>query len=106
MKYKFFVFAPRDDEIINSVISAASNAGAGNLGNYTNVAFIQEGQGNWKSEKGSDPHVGMVGEMSREDEVLIQMECSSNDAKSVQEAIKKVHPYEEVVVDFIKLEEV
>lgn len=106
MKYKFFVFVPEDDEVINSIISAASSAGAGKIGNYSHCAFINKGQGNYIPEEGADPYIGKVGETSREDEVLIQMECSSDDAKDVQEAIKKVHPYEEVVIDFVKLVEV
>lgn len=106
MKYKFFVFAPKDDKVINSIINAASNAGAGDIGNYSHCAFIQEGKGNYIPEEGADLYIGKVGKISREDEVLIQMECSSDDVRKVSDAVKEVHPYEEVVIDFVKLEEV
>lgn len=106
MKYKFFVFAPDDQEIIDKIIHAASEAGAGNVGNYSHCAFIQRGQGNWFSEEGSNPTIGKVGEMSRVDEVKIEMECPQELAVNVKKAIQKVHPYDEVEVDFVQLVEI
>lgn len=104
MKLKFFVFAPDEEAVINKIIDAAAQAGAGKLGNYSHCAFIVKGQGNWKSLEGANPTIGEVGEMSRANEVKIEMECEEEDAEKVAEAIKKVHPYEEVVIDFIRLE--
>ena len=43
--YKFYIFAPRDNELIARIIDVASQAGAGKVGNYTNCAFITEGKG-------------------------------------------------------------
>ncbi len=106
MKYKLFVFAPDDKDVIKNIIHAASQAGAGVIGNYSHCAFIQHGQGNWFSEEGSHPTIGRVGETTRIDEVKIEMECPKELASSIQEAIRKVHPYEEVEVDFVQLEQV
>jgi len=44
--------------------------------------------------------------MSRETEVKIEMECQEENAKQVAEAIKRVHPYETAVIDFIPLVEI
>jgi hypothetical protein len=41
--------------------------------------------------------------MSRIKEVKIEMECPDEAAKRVAEAIKLVHPYEEVEIDFVRL---
>lgn len=105
MKLKFFVFCPDDEKVINEVINAASEAGAGQIEGYTHCAFIIKGQGNWKSPIGSNPTIGKAGEMTRASEVKIEMECPAEKAKAVSEAIKKVHPYEKVEVDFVRLED-
>jgi len=101
--YKLFVFCPDDEKIIFSIIEAASGAGAGFLGNYSHTCFLTKGTGNWKSEEGSNPTIGKVGELSHEPEVRIEMLCTEGKAKSVKEAIKSVHPYEEPEIDFVKL---
>ena len=106
MYYKFYVFCPDDEIVIADVINAATKAGAGIIGNYTHCAFIQKGRGNWKAGKGSNPAIGKVGKMTRIDEVKIEMECPAEKAKAVEKAIKEVHPYEEVVIDFVRLEEI
>jgi hypothetical protein len=88
MKLKFFVFCPDDEQVIKDVIHAAAEAGAGKIGNYSHCAFILRGQGNWKSEDGSNPTIGKVGEMTRINEVKIEMECPEEKAKAILVAIK------------------
>jgi hypothetical protein len=104
--YKLFVFAPDKAEAINSIIEAASKAGAGIIGNYSCCAFITKGEGNWKSEKGAHPTIGEVGKMSREPEVRIEMICPKEKAREVKQAIKAIHPYEEPEIDFVELLEI
>lgn len=106
MKLKFFVFCPDDEKIISDIINAASAVGAGQIEGYTHCAFITKGQGNWKSPVGSNPTIGKAGEITRADEVKIEMECPEEKALAVSEAIKKVHPYEKVKVDFVRLEDI
>ena len=100
---KLFVFVPDAEEVIRAVITKASEAGAGAIGNYSCCAFITKGMGNWKSEEGSHPTIGSVGNMSREPEVRIEMICSDEKAGAVKAAIKSVHPYEEPEIDFVTL---
>lgn len=106
MKLKLFVFCPYEEKIISNIINAASEAGAGQIEGYTHCAFIIKGQGNWKSPAGSNPAIGKAGEITRTDEVKIGMECPEEKAIAVSEAIRKVHPYEKVKVDFIRLEDI
>lgn len=101
--YKLFVFCPDDEKTIFSIIDAAANAGAGVLGNYTHTCFFTKGTGNWKSEEGSNPTIGKVGEFSHEPEVRIEMICPEEKARDVKKAIIKVHPYEEPEIDFVKM---
>jgi hypothetical protein len=102
--YKVFVFAPRDQEIIRKIIDSTSNAGAGKIGKYNKCAFITEGIGTWEAEKDAHPAYGKIGGAQNIDEVKIEMQCPDESIKQVLSAIKKVHPYEEVVIDVFKME--
>lgn len=103
---KLYVFCPNSEEIINKIIEAATMEGAGMIGNYSHCAFYTVGMGNWKPLEGAHPTVGKVGEISHEPEVRIEMLCPEDKAKTVEVAIKSVHPYETAVVDFVKLVEI
>lgn len=105
MKYKFFVYCPDEERVINDIIRAVSDCGAGRYGNYTQVAHITHGEGNWKSETGAHPAQGKVGEVSRLPVAKIEMTCPSGKARQIEQAIKKVHPWEQVDIEFIRIEE-
>lgn len=100
---KFFVFAPDDEAVIKQIIDAAAEAGAGKIGNYSHCSFVTKGHGMWKSLEGANPHIGQVGEFSKEPEVKIEMECTEQQMPAVKAAIEKVHPYETVVIDAIEI---
>lgn len=101
--YKFFIFAPKDEKIIQSIIDAATKAGAGTIGNYTHCSFVTEGYGTWFPLPGSKPFLGEVGKFCREEEVKIEMECPEEKMKEVFEAVKKVHPYEKFTIDAVEI---
>jgi hypothetical protein len=101
--YKLFVFCPDKEDIIYSIMEAASIAGAGFIGNYNHCGFFQKGTGNWKPLKGSSPAIGKVGKYSHELEVKIEMICPKEKASAVKKAIRKVNPYEEPEIDFVEL---
>ncbi len=106
MKYKFFVYCPDDEKIINQIIQAASELGSGIYGNYSQVAYITHGEGNWKTEKGAQPFEGTVGEVTRSLVVRVEMTCLAEKAKLIEQAIKTVHPWEQVDVEFIRIEDI
>ena len=102
--YKFVVYAPRYEKVIEAIITAAAEAGAGVIGNYSHCAFVSEGYGVWKPLLGANPTVGKVGELSKEEEIKIEMECSKEKMQEVFMAIKKVHPYEKIALDAVSFE--
>ncbi|OGG35268.1 hypothetical protein A2363_02485 [Candidatus Gottesmanbacteria bacterium RIFOXYB1_FULL_47_11] len=103
MNYQLFVFCPDDETIINKIIDAASNAGAGILENYSHCAFVTRGKSQWKSEQGAHPSEGKVGELTKVTGAKIEMRCSEKKRIAVEKAIRKVHPYEEPDIQFILL---
>ena len=101
--YKFFVFTPNEEDTIRKIIDAASKEGAGTIGKYKKCAFISEGYGTWIADDDANPSRGAVGKIEKVSEVRIEMECSDEVIEKVVTAIKKIHPYEEVVIDVFKM---
>lgn len=101
--YKFIVFAPNSSEIIFKIIDAASQAGAGKVGNYSHCAFVTAGEGTWIPLENSKPLVGQIGKFEKAQEVKIEMECQKSDMTTVLTAIKAVHPYDKIAIDAIEI---
>lgn len=105
MNYQLFVFCPDDDSVIEKIIAAASDAGAGVIGNYSQCAFVSRGESRWKTEKGAHPTIGAVGRVSKIKGAKIEMICPGEKMKAIDQAIRKIHPYEEPDIQFVQLEE-
>jgi hypothetical protein len=99
---KIVVFVPETHADI--VREAMGRAGAGVIGNYTFCSFSTKGIGRFKPEEGAHPNIGEVGKFESVPEERIEMVCSREKLEQVVEAIKKVHPYEEVALDIYPLE--
>jgi len=98
---KLAVFVPETHA--DRVRDAMSHTGAGVLGKYTNCSFSVKGIGRFKAGEGTSPTVGTVGEPESVAEERIEVVCEKGKLKSVIEAIKKAHPYEEVPIDVYPL---
>lgn len=98
------VYCPDDQKVINDVINVAAKEGAGGYGKYSHVAFITHGNGNWKSEIGAHPVHGKVGKVTRAKVAKIEMPCPASKAKAIEKAIRRVHPWEQVDIEFVRLE--
>ena len=99
---KVSVFAPKDKA--DNVRSAMFNAGAGNIGNYSNCSFNTEGQGSFRPNKNSNPYVGEVNKVHLEQEVKIEVIVPIHLKNIVIKEMITAHPYEEVAYDIYKLE--
>lgn len=101
-KYKLVVFVPT--EAAEQVRQAMTQAGAGRLGNYSDASFSSQGIGRFRPLKGADPAIGKVDELEEVSEERIEVLVLEKNIKAVLEAMKQVHPYEEVAYDVYKLE--
>lgn len=86
-----------------AIIDAVSAAGAGLIGEYKRCAFVTQGTGTFHGSEASSPAVGEAGKTEHVAETRIEMVLPEAAAKDVEEAIRKVHPYEEPAVDFFAL---
>jgi hypothetical protein len=101
---KIVVFVPESHA--DAVREAMGNAGAGRIGNYTFCSFSSKGTGRFRPEEGANPAIGKVGALEAVEEERIEVVCGRDILTQVFEAIKSVHPYEEVALDIYPLEEV
>lgn len=88
------------------VREAVGKAGAGKIGEYSYCSFSVTGYGRFKPSLQADPTIGEPGKLETVKEEYIMIECTRKVAKQVVEALKKAHPYEEVIVDIVPLLEV
>lgn len=101
---KIVVFVPESHTDV--VREAISRAGAGKIGNYIYCSFSSKGMGRFKPEEGAHPNIGEIGKFESVAEERIEAICERNKVVDVINAIKKVHPYEEIALDIYPLEEI
>jgi hypothetical protein len=98
---KIIVYVPLTHADI--VREAIGTAGGGVLGKYSFCSFSIRGVGRFMPETGAQPHIGTVGKLEEVEEERIEVTCDDAVVEQVINAIKKVHPYEEVALDVYKL---
>lgn len=57
----------------------------------------------WRPLEGTDPYIGKAGEISCEPEIKAEVTVFKEKVDETIEAIKKVHPYEEPVINVIPI---
>ncbi len=94
---KIVVFVPKTHaDLIRKTLG---ESGAGHVGNYDFVSFSTEGIGRFRPSEGSKPFIGEEGRIEEVLEERVETVCSFKDLERVVEGLKKVHPYEEPVID-------
>lgn len=98
---KLYTFVPHAEA--EKVRNAIFHAGAGVIGNYSNVSFGAEGTGSFIPGEGTKPFVGDVGQVHHEKEIKIETIFPAYLQQQVVEALIEAHPYEEVAYDVVEL---
>lgn len=88
---------------LEKVRFALFDAGAGNIGNYDHCSFNIKGEGSFRGGEESRPTLGKPGEMRFEKEICLNVTFPAHLEKNIIDALKKVHPYEEVAYEVIQL---
>ena len=87
----------------DAVRNALFEAGAGNIGNYSETSFNAEGTGTFKGNKQTNPYVGEPGKRHLENEVRIETVYPAILESKILMALVLAHPYEEVAYDLYAL---
>ena len=83
---------------------ALFDAGAGNIGNYSECSFSVAGEGTFKASDKANPFVGEKGNRHTESEIKLEVIFPAHLQYGIEKALKKAHPYEEVAYDIFSLE--
>lgn len=92
------------EKYADAVRRAMGKAGAGKIGNYSFCSFSVKGEGRFLPQKGAKPAIGKIGQLEKVKEEKIEARCSRSKLKEVIKAIRKIHPYEEPIIDISSLE--
>lgn len=98
---KLVTFVPKAN--LDEVSEAMFNAGAGNIGNYDQCGFSNEGLGSFRAGNAANPHVGEIGKIHREEEFRIEVIVNDFNSGKVLDALFKAHPYEEVAYFLLEI---
>jgi len=99
---KIIVFVPNDYK--ESVAKAMFEAGAGEIGNYSNVSFSIEGVGTFLPTEKAKPFKGERNKLSIENEIRFEVLVSNHNLSMVLAAMSHAHPYEEVAHEVYTIE--
>ena len=91
---KLVTFVPPSSR--DAVLEALYDAGAGNIGNYSNCSFSSSGTGTFTASERANPAIGSRGVAEHVDEVRIEVIFPAFLQDRIMRALRKAHPYEEV----------
>ena len=83
--------------------SALQSVHAGVLGNYDSCLAYSNVTGSWRPLPGSHPYLGTEGEVTEETEIKVEVNILAENLEKTLDAVHKVHPYEEPLVNVIPL---
>ncbi|MBQ9405281.1 MAG: divalent cation tolerance protein CutA [Desulfovibrio sp.] len=76
---------------------------AGHLGNYDSCLSYSRVMGTWRPLEHTSPYIGTIGEVSEEPELKVEVTCRRDKLAETIAAIKRIHPYEEPVINALPL---
>ncbi|MEF8848149.1 MAG: divalent cation tolerance protein CutA [Candidatus Thermoplasmatota archaeon] len=100
-EFKIEVYIPC--KYIETLRNELNKAGASKIGRYDHCISVTKVEGHWRPLKKSRPYKGKQGQISKEKECKIETRCKKTFVKSALKAIKKIHPYEEPIINIIPI---
>ncbi len=99
---KLTTYVPKSEaEVLRT---ALFNAGAGNIGNYSNCSFNTDGMGTYQGNEASNPSLGEKGKTHQEEETQISVIFAKHLESKVIKALINTHSYEEVAYEVVTIE--
>lgn len=98
---KLAVYVPESHvEVVRETMAIS---GVGQIGNYSHCTFATQGIGTFKPLENSQPFLGQQNQLQQVAEVKLEGILNTEKLSQVVDAIKSVHPYEEMAYDFYAL---
>lgn len=89
---------------LQKVQNALFEAGAGQVGKYSECSFSSVGEGTFKGGLDTNPYVGQPGIRHTETESRLEVILQSSNLSEVLRALRASHPYEEIAYDLLSLD--
>ncbi len=99
---KLEVFVPEEQE--EKVTKALLEAGAGEIGNYSDSYYRSRAEGNFKPGESADPYTGRQNETASTEEVKLEFLLKRKFQNRVISTLNRVHPYEQPGFSLVKTE--
>ena len=96
-QYKLIIFVP--EKKLEVVTRAIFENGGGVIGEYTHCSFRTKGKGTFKGSEKTNPTIGKKLRYEKVNEIKIEVIVDLWKLDKVMEAVRKVHPYEEIAYD-------
>ena len=100
-KVKIEIYIP--EEYTQKLREALNDIGALGFGNYDNVMSAAKITGYWRPLENANPFDGKINEISKAPEDKIEFSTDVKNIENIIKVMKKVHPYEEPVINIIPL---
>ncbi len=98
---KLEIFVPESH--FEAVQQALWASDAGHIGQYDRYLSWSRVQSCWRPLAGACPYDGRAGELSRAEEIKIEVCCRAENLAKTLAAVKAAHPYEEPVINVLPL---
>jgi dinuclear metal center YbgI/SA1388 family protein len=98
---KIVVYVPIAET--QEMIDVLAAAGAGRIGDYDRAAWSSTGEGTFRPLAGANPSIGQVGAIERVGESRVEMVLPRRLRRTVVEALRAAHSYEEPAFDVFEL---
>ena len=98
---KLEIFLPESH--LEAVRQALWEVDAGHIGNYDRCLSYRPVTSCWRPLKGTTPYLGREGELCTAQELKLEVTCLTEKVPETVAAIRRVHPYQEPVINVIPL---
>ena len=98
---KLEIFVPESH--LEAVRAALLSVDAGHIGAYDGCLSYGPVTSCWRPLPGTSPYLGRVGELCTSPELKVEVTCRTERVDETIAAVKRVHPYEEPVINVLPL---
>lgn len=98
---KFEIYIPAEN--LEELAEALYGAGVGKIGAYDHCLSITEVAGRWRPLENARPYLGESGQVFSGREIKVEANCARENAQAALQAIRRVHPYEEPVINILPM---
>jgi hypothetical protein len=98
---KLEIFVPQEYAL--KIRDHLAKIGVGRLGDYDHCVAISQVQGYFRPLPGANPFDGEIGRIQETIEAKVEVNCKRGLVNEAIQVIRRVHPYEEPLVNIIPL---